>query len=383
MINIDFSKLKYSLTLALITSFVSGHSQQDQVYESDYFDYKLEKVVDGIKIPWGMVWLEEDVMLISDRSGDLWVVENGIKNEKPVEGLPEIYVRGQGGLLDIELHPDYKTNGWIYISYGSTDGGLKEDGGSTAILRAKLKNNTLVNVEKLFQARPLVTKGAHFGGRMEFDNDGYLFFSVGDRGESENAQLLENHRGKVYRLNDDGSIPNDNPFINTDNVLPEIWSYGHRNPQGLALNPFTGDLWEHEHAPKGGDEINIIKKGANFGWPVITYGINYNGTKITDITSSPEMEQPVMYWLPSIAPCGMAFVSSDIYPEWKGDLMVGSLKFQYLERCVVRDDRVLHREKLVTDIGRLRNVRQGPDGYIYIAVEGDSGGIFKIIPIRE
>lgn len=264
-----------------------------------------------------------------------------------------------------------------YLTYALADG--QGSGGNTALMRAKIDNNTLVSHELLYKATPNTTKGVHFGSRITFDNDGYLYFSIGDRGDHDlNPQDLSRDGGKIYRLHDDGQIPVDNPFFNTSDAKKAVYSYGHRNPQGMIKHPETGAIWTHEHGPKGGDEINIIKKGKNYGWPIITYGINYSGTPITDVTEMEGMEQPLYYWVPSIAPSGMAFVTSSVYPQWKGSLLVGSLSFQYLERLEIKDNKVVSREKLLVDIGRVRNVVQGPDGYIYVAIEGT--GIVKLVP---
>ncbi len=338
-------------------------------------DFTSEIVVDGIQNPWGMVFLPNNNILISEKSGKLLLFKSG--NTIEVGNAPEVYNRGQGGLMDIELHPDYKNNGWIYFSYASSEGDDK--GGNTAILRAKLSNNRLVQKQLLYKAVPNTTKGQHFGSRLEFDRDGYLFFSIGERGDRDvNPQDITRDGGKIYRLHDDGKVPQDNPFVGQDGAKTAIYSYGHRNPQGLALHPETGELWEHEHGPRGGDEINIIQKGKNYGWPVITYGINYSGTKITDETARPGMEKPLYQWTPSIAPSGMAFVTSDKYPNWKNSLLVGSLSFQYLERLEIKDTKVVYREKLLDGMGRVRNVRQGPDGYIYVGIEGK--GVFRLVP---
>ena len=338
-------------------------------------NYTTEVIVPDLNIPWGMVFLPDGSMLITEKAGELIHFKNGVKTS--IEGLPEIYVRGQGGLMDLELHPDYKNNGWLYISYASPEG--DEAGGNTAILRAKLDTNTLVEKQLLYKAGPNTKKGQHWGSRMEFDNEGYLYFSVGDRGSRDiNPQDFTRDGGKIYRLNDDGSIPEDNPFINTTHAKTAIYSYGHRNPQGMIKNPLTGAIWVHEHGPRGGDEINIIQKGKNFGWPVISYGINYDGTTFTDITEKEGMEQPLFYWIPSIAPSGMTFISSDIYPNWKGNLLVGSLKFEYIERLVLENNEVVKREKLFEGLGRVRHVLEAPDGYIYAAIEGL--GIVKIVP---
>ncbi|MFV0540140.1 MAG: PQQ-dependent sugar dehydrogenase [Aestuariibaculum sp.] len=337
-------------------------------------NYTIELIVPDLSIPWGLVFLPDGSMLISEKSGKLILFKNNRKIS--ISGLPEIHVYGQGGLMDLKLHPNYKNNGWIYISYASK----KDDGegGNTAIMRAKLKNNTLVEQQLLYKAEPNTTKVQHFGSRIEFDNNGYLYFSIGDRGQREvNPQDITKDGGKIYRLNADGSVPSNNPFANNQNAKKAIYSYGHRNPQGMVKHPKTGDIWIHEHGPQGGDEINIINKGKNYGWPVISYGINYNGTPFTDLTKKEGMEQPLFYWVPSIAPSGMAFVTSDKYPDWKENLLVGALKFMYLERLILKNDKVVKREKLFENIGRVRNVCQAPDGYIYLSVEGK--GIYKII----
>jgi len=337
--------------------------------------YTHEIIVPDISIPWGFAFLPDQSMLITDKQGKLIHFKNGKKTM--ISGLPNIKVQGQGGLLDIILHPNYTTNGWIYISYASADG--IGEGANTAIMRCKLKDNTLVEKQLLYKASPNSKKGQHFGSRMVFDNDGYLYFSIGDRGNrDENPQNIERDCGKIYRLYEDGRIPKDNPFVNTPNAKIAIYSYGHRNPQGMVRHPETGSIWTHEHGPRGGDEINIIQAGKNYGWPKISYGINYSGTTFTDYESLPGMEQPLHYWDPSIAPSGMAFVTSDIYPEWKGNLLIGSLKFQYLNRCVLSNNKVIKQEKLLEGLGRVRSVNQGPDGYIYVGVE--NVGIVKIIP---
>ncbi|MCL4147782.1 UNVERIFIED_CONTAM: hypothetical protein GTU68_009432 [Idotea baltica] len=321
-----------------------------------------------------MAFLPDGSMLITEKTGELIHFKDGAKTN--IEGAPEVYVRGQGGFLDIEIHPDYENNGWIYMTYASSEG--EGEGGNTALARARLSNNTLIDFERLYKAEENTKKGQHWGSRIKFDNEGYLYFSIGDRGNRDvNPQDITRDCGKIYRLNDDGTIPSDNPFVDVENAKTAIFSYGHRNPQGMAKNPFTGAIWVNEHGPQGGDEINIIQKGKNFGWPVISYGINYNGTSFTDLTAKEGMEQPLFYWVPSIAPSGMAIVSSDKYPDWEGNVLVGSLKFKYLERLILENDKVVKREKLFEDIGRVRDVVQAPDGYIYVAVEGE--GIVKII----
>lgn len=363
--------------LALCTLNACGQSKTNDVKITTpkNIAYATETVVPDINIPWGMVFLPDNSMLITDKFGDLIHFKN--KKKTIVKNAPKVVARGQGGLLDIELHPNYEENGWIYISYSSAEGEGK--GANTAIMRARLKDGALIDNEVLYKATPNTTRGQHFGSRLEFDNEGYLYFSIGDRGNRDvNPQDITRDCGKIYRIHDDGQIPEDNPFVNDPNAKHAIYSYGHRNPQGLVKHPKTGKIIDHEHGPRGGDEINIIEKGKNYGWPVVTYGINYSGTSITDLTEKQGMEQPMYYWVPSIAPSGMTYITSDKYPEWKDNLLVGSLVFQYLERLEIKNNTVIKREKLFDGIGRMRNVRQGPDGYIYLAVENE--GILRIVP---
>ena len=337
--------------------------------------FQAELFVDGLQIPWGFTFLPDNSLLITEKEGKMIHFSNGEKTM--IGNVPEVYQRGQGGLLDIALHPKYEENGWIYFTYASSEG--EEKGGHTALMRAKLKEDTLVENELLYKAVPNTTKGQHFGSRIVFDNQGYLYFSIGERGDRDvNPQDIKRDGGKIYRIYDDGRIPEDNPFVGVAGAKEAIYSYGHRNPQGLIKHPQTGEIWDHEHGPRGGDEINIIKKGANYGWPVVTYGINYSGTPITDETQKEGMEQPIHYWVPSIAPSGMAYVSTDTYKDWKGSILVGSLAFQYLERVVLKGTTVVAREKLMADMGRVRAVEEGPDGLLYVAVEGK--GIYKLLP---
>ena len=336
--------------------------------------YTTEVVVEGIPIPWGIDFLPDQSMLITDKSGEIYHFKDGKKQK--LSNVPEVYVRGQGGLLDIAVHPDYANNGWIYFTYASSEG--EGEGGNTAIARAKINGSQLTNIEVLYKAGPNTTKGQHFGSRIAFDKEGYLYFSAGERGaRDENPQDITRDNGKVYRLNDDGSIPQDNPFVGKENAKEAIYSYGHRNPQGMILNPETGEIWVHEHGPQGGDEINVVKAGANYGWPVVTYGENYDGTPITEERSRPEFEDPIFYWLPSIAPSGFAYVTSEKYPDLKGNLLAGSLKFQYLELLILDGKKITKREKLVEKVGRLREVVEGPDGNIYLGVEGK--GVLKLV----
>ena len=356
-----------------ITSCISQENPP-MIETPDQSKYTTELIVDGIDIPWGMDFINEEELLVTDKKGTLYHVLKGVKTE--VSGLPKIYVRGQGGLLDVALHPNFKSNGLVYLAISVNIEG--DEGGNTALYRGTYEEFKLKNIELLYKAVPNTKKGQHWGSRIVFDDEGHLFFGVGDRGNRDvNPQDLKKDGGKIYRLNLDGSIPDDNPFINEEGAKKAIYTYGNRNPQGLIFHPNTGDLWEHEHGPKGGDEINILKKGKNYGWPVITYGINYSGTSITDKREMPGMEQPLYYWVPSIAPSGIAFSTSGVYKDWEGDIFVGSLKFKYLERLVIKNNKVTKREKILNEIGRVRNVKEGPDGYLYLGVDGK--GILKVI----
>lgn len=358
--------MKKILTLALLALAM-------QVFAQNEFKFDTEVVVSDINIPWGIDWLPSGEMLVTERGGKLYKVVNGQKTE--ITGIPAVVAEGQGGLLDIKVHPNYKTNGWIYLSYSKD----MEDGlTTTAVSRGKLSGNKFVEAADVFKAEPASKTRHHYGSRVVFDKNGKMYVSVGDRGNhDQNPQSLRNHCGKIHRMNDDGSTPSDNPYVGNMVAMQTIYSYGHRNPQGMALNPFTGAIWEHEHGPQGGDEINIPQPKKNYGWPVISYGINYDGTKLTDITEKEGMEQPLLYWVPSIAPSGMDFVSSSRYGALKGDLLVGSLKFAYLKRVDLDGDKVVKEEQYLEGLGRVRCVRQGPDGYIYLGVEGK--GVLKLI----
>lgn len=367
---------KISFVIICLSFFLSQCQKNTEFKSADDFSYKAETVVDGLDIAWGMEFLPDGSMLIGEQEGKMLLFKDGETTQ--IKGVPEVVYDNQGGLLDLKLHPDYSNNGWIYFSFsGNTEN--DDEGANTVIMRARLKENELIDKEVIYKATPNTKKGHHFGSRIEFDKDGYLFFSVGDRGNRDvNPQDIKRDGGKIYRLNDDGSIPSDNPFVSTPGAKAAVFSYGHRNPQGMAMNPGTGEIWVHEHGPQGGDEINIIKPGKNYGWPLITYGINYDDSTITDDTDLPGMEQPLHYWVPSIAPSGMDFINSDRYPAWKGNLLVGSLKFQYLNLVSVENGKVVKEEKLMEGMGRVRTVKVAPDGYIYVSVE--QLGIVRLIP---
>ena len=351
----------------------------DGIEHSEVLKFKVDTVVSGLDVPWGLEFLPNGDLLISERKGELLrFTTSGVLNT--IKGLPAIKASGQGGLLDLELHPDYENSGWLYFAFSSPNKG-DDNLVNTAIMRARLKGNELVDKELVFKAFPETEKRHHYGCKLEFDKEGYLYFSVGDRGNRDrHPQYLDNDCGKIHRIHDDGSIPVDNPFVQTDGARPGIYSYGHRNPQGVCMHPETGLIWTDEHGPKGGDEINVIEAGKNYGWPVISFGINYNGTVFTTDTAKAGMEQPLHYWVPSIAPCGMTFVTGDRYPDWKNNILTGSLRFEYLHRCVLKDNKVVHEEKLLQNVGRVRNVEMSPDGFIYVAIE-KPGKILKLIPV--
>lgn len=359
-----------------ITSIKSNQqipSVQNIPLIEDQKNYTVTPVIEGLNNAWGMTWLPNGDLIYTEKEGKLYRF-NGTESVE-ITGLPEVYLRGQGGLLDVITHPEFDKNGRIYISYASSDG--EGPGGNTAIATAVLKNDQLVDLKVLYKATPNTKKGQHFGSRFAWDSDGYLYFSIGERGERDvNPQDLSRDGGKIYRLHDDGSVPADNPFIDIAGAKTAAFTYGNRNPQGMTVHPKTGEIVSHEHGPQGGDEINFIKSGRNYGWPVISYGENYGGGEFAESKAKEGMEQPFYYWTPSIAPSGFAIINNPAYKLWNGNYLVGSLKFQYLEMLYVDEKGITKREKLVDGIGRLRNVKMGPDGFIHISVEGK--GIFKI-----
>lgn len=382
------SKYLFLIMILFIFSCTEKNSEgQDQtadenfkgtVIESEKQKFGVETITDKLSNPWGIAFLPDGRILVTERAGEIRIVKDGELLDEKVTGVPAVFAEGQGGLLDIQLHPDYESNGWIYISYSKPGPG----GAGTTIIRAKLDGNALTGIEELFSAQPFTDSGVHFGSRIAFDGKGYMFFSSGERGTMENAQKLENHLGKILRLHDDGKIPTDNPFVNTTGAKPEIWSYGHRNPQGLIYDAETGTLYAHEHGPKGGDELNVVEKGKNYGWPVITYGINYDGNPISDKTSMEGMEQPITYWVPSIAPCGMVKLTSDKYPGWKNNIFIGALALTHLSRVELNaSGGEVSKEKLLDKTARFRAVAQSPDGYLYAATEGP-GTLIKLIPVN-
>ncbi len=342
------------------------------------FTGKVVTLTQGLEHPWSMAFLPDGRILITERPGRLRIFQNGSLHPEPISGLPKITAKGQGGLLDVILHPEYKKTGWIYFSYVAP--GNRSMG--TEVARARLVNHRLKDLEVIFRLARKTSESYHFGSRLLFDKDGYLYITIGDRGDRPRAQNLADHAGSVIRIHDDGSIPKDNPFSSQQGAKPEIYSYGHRNPQGIAMHPATGEVWIHEHGPQGGDELNIIHKGNNYGWPTITYGVNYViGTSIGEGTHKQGMEQPHYYWVPSIAPSGMAFYSADKFTNWKGNLFIGSLKFQLLTRLELVGDQVVREERLLKGkLGRIRDVRVGPDGYLYLLTDAANGKMVRLEP---
>lgn len=352
---------------------------EGEIHQSEELNYQVQTVVENVEIVWGMAFLPNGNMIINKRDGDMLLVRDGQLVEEPIGGVPEVHAQGQGGLLDVELHPQYEENGWIYFSYSKPGDG----GANTSVMRARYDEeaHSLVDNEEIYEATPFTDKGQHFGSRIAFDPDGYLFFSIGDRGEREKAQDITLINGSLFRLHDDGSIPEENPFVGKDG-LDEIYTYGVRNIQGMDVHPETGIVWTNEHGPRGGDEINVHREGGlNFGWPEISYGINYDGSVFTEDTVKTGMEQPVWFWDPSIAPSGMTFVTSERYPEWEGNILNGALSFQLISRIVVDGEEFVHEERILDGIGRIRDILEAPDGYIYFSNESD-GTINRIIPVE-
>lgn len=374
------TRLQIIKTLLALLLFVmsSVHAKGTSIPDSDSDkSFSLELVTKGVDVPWGMAWLNPSDMLVTDRKGELRLIRNGELLAEEIIGIPKVNAKSQGGLLDVEVDPNYAQNGWIYLSYAGFEG--DEKGSHTSIVRGKLKGFEFVESDVIFSGSPNTTKNHHYGSRIEFDKDGYLYFSIGDRGDrAVSPQRLDRDAGKVHRIHADGSIPKDNPFVGQNGANQSVYSYGHRNPQGMAMHPETGRIWTHEHGPRGGDEINLVSAATNYGWPVITYGVNYNGSIITEETHKDGMQQPNWQWTPSIAPSGMTFVTSDKYPQWHGKMLVGSLKFLHLVLVDLDGENVTGHNKVFENIGRVRSVKQGADGFIYVGTDGT--GIFRIVP---
>lgn len=353
-----------------------------QPQQTQHHRFNVVTVVEGLEHPWGLAFLPDGGMLVTERPGRLRVVRNGRLEPQPVGGVPQVWARGQGGLLDVVLHPDFATNRFVYLSYSKPGA---DNSATTAVIRGRLEGNTLTNVEELFEADAYRTRGQHFGSRIVFDGNGYMFVTVGDRGDNphsddHDAQNLSNHAGKTMRLHDDGRVPQDNPFVGRAGAKPEIFTYGNRNQQALARHPQTGELWATEHGARGGDELNVLRAGLNYGWPIITHGVNYSGRSIGIGSEREGLEQPVVHWVPSIATSGMAYYTGDRFPQWRNDLFVGGLAGQKLVRIRLRGTEPVEQETVLEGMGRIRDVRSGPDGMIYLLIDAAEGRMVRLEP---
>lgn len=379
--------------IVLMATLSTGALSQD-VYQSAHHDYRVVPVAEDLVQPWSMAWLPNGDMLITEKPGRLRMVRDGQLLPEAIPGTPEVLYKGQGGLFEVVPHPDFNENQWVYLTFAKPNANEVDDGSTTAIARGRLQGDRLTNVVELFAAQ--ASGFGHYGGKLVFDGEGHMFLTLGDRqdfsfGDREalmahSAQDRSNHKGVIVRLNDDGTVPDDNPFVGVDGVLPEIWSYGHRSPQGLAIHPITGDLWESEHGPQGGDEINLIEPGNNYGWPVVGRGVNYGafGRPIHVGISEEGMTSPTNFWVPSIATSGLMIYSGDKFPMWVGDIFSGALAGEQLARVHLDDDyrSVVLEETLAYDMGRIRDVRQGPEGFIYLAISDRQGGPSPIVRLE-
>lgn len=369
-----------STASAQATASAMVSSGDAPVFRSERHTFRVATVVAGLEFPWGMAFLPGGEILVTERPGRLRVIRGGLLDPTPVAGVPEVWASGQGGLLDVALHPDFAKNRLVYLSYSKP--GAK--GATTAVVRGTFDGKRLSGVEEIFEADAWNKNRVHFGSRLLFDGKGHLFISIGERGEMQQAQELGNHQGTIVRLHDDGRVPADNPFVGREGARPEIWAYGIRSPQGITLHPETGALWEVEHGPRGGDEINLILPGRNYGWPVITYGINYNGQPISDITEKEGLEQPLHYWVPSIATSGIAIYDGDAFPGWKGSVFVGGLAGMQLARVSFEGTRPTSEETLLAELRhRIRDVRVGPEGHLYLLVDAKDAPLLRLEPLAN
>lgn len=367
--------------LALATAgLIFATSAMADTAQTERHKVEATTIAEGLSFPWGIAFLPNGEALVTEKSGTLRRVGmNGVISDA-ITGVPDVVYKSQGGLLDVAIDPNFGDNNWVYVSYSEADpaGG---EGNSTAVARGKLIGNNLQDVEVIFRGAPKYKSGAHFGSRLAFSPEGYLFITLGDRYSAmDDAQTLDNHHGKVVRIWPDGTVPEDNPFVNKEGALPEIWTYGHRNVQGAAIHPDSGVLWTVEHGPKGGDEINISMAGANYGWPIATYGVDYDGSIISDQTHAEGTVQPHYYWLPSIATSNMIFYTGDEFPAWQGDVLVAALKTMKVARLDLEANRVMHEEDLFVDLvkQRIRDIEQGPDGAIYLITDDRNGKLIRI-----
>lgn len=383
--------------VALTLKYFAQSADTSVLFRSEHHDIRVVTVADRLDSPWSMAFLPDNTLLITERSGQLRIVRDGKLVAEPVAGVPEVWARGQGGLLEVVPHPDFADNQFLYLSYSKPNADGSE--ATTAVARGLFDGHQLSDVEDIFVAEAWSPRGQHFGSKLAFDADGYLFVTVGDRGSSPLAepradhpsQQLSNHQGAVVRLHDDGRVPDDNPFVGRDGALPEIWSHGHRNPQGMVIHPDTNEVWITEHGPQGGDELNLARPGRNYGWPVVGYGDQYGGQEIHDDTHREGMEQPLLHWTPSIATSGLMIYTGDVFTEWRGHLLAGGLAGKQVARIVVAESetggyqvRALERSPLLAGWARIRDVRQGPDGFVYLVTNGGgrSGGPMAVVRLE-
>jgi aldose sugar dehydrogenase len=379
----------FSLVTAALVLSSGASTSGNTTFKSAYHDYQVVTVVDALVQPWSIAFLPGGDTLITERPGRLRIVRQGKLLPQPVEGVPQVFHSGQGGLLEVAPHPNFATNRLLYLSFSKPQAG---DQSTTALVRGRFENDRLSGVEQLFES---VSKGrGHYGGKIAFDRNGFLFLTLGDRQvppegnlDAHPAQDLSNHHGKIVRLHDDGRVPADNPFVNRAGAKPEIWSWGHRNVQGLAIHPETGDVWTDEHGPQGGDELNRVLPGQNYGWPVVGFGVNYQtGLAIHTGTHRSGMEQPVNVWVPSIGISGLMIYTGDRFPQWKGNFFAGGMVGQQLARLTMQGQRVVNQETLVQQMGRIRDAKQGLDGYIYLITddrEGKPTPVYRIEPVTR
>lgn len=374
------------VAVLLVLTVASPALSQSTVQRSAYHDYRVVTVVPELENPWSIAFLPSGEMLVTERPGRLRIVRDGALLPDPVAGTPAVLARGQGGLMEVALHPDYESNHLLYLSYSKPN--ADNSAATTAVARGRFENDALTDVEDIFVA---MTEGrGHYGSKLAFDADGYLFITVGERQvpstghlEAHPAQDTSNHHGVTVRLHDDGRVPADNPFVGQEGSRPEIWSYGHRNPQGLVVHPDTGDVWSTEHGPQGGDELNLISPGNNYGWPVVGFGVNYrSGSAIHEGTLREGMEPPVHVWVPSIAAAGLMIYTGDAFPDWRGSMFAGGLAGEQVARLTLEGQSIVHEETLVSRMGRIRDVRQGPDGLIYIAIDGRGGALTPVLRLE-
>jgi glucose/arabinose dehydrogenase len=369
--------LPHALVVPLALWQTACAAADGQTFQSAHHQYRVEVLFEGLEHPWALAFLPDGRMLVTERPGRLNLLDPRDGSRRRIAGVPEVAAVSQGGLLDVALHPKFQENNWVYLSYSAR----RDRGLATHVGRGRLVGDRLEDFRVLFRAEPALSRGQHFGSRLVFDRQGWLFFTVGDHGERDSAQDRGTHMGTVIRLTDDGRVPPDNPFVKEPGARPEIYSYGHRNPQGMTLHPRTGALWLHEHGPRGGDEINLPKPGLNYGWPKVTFGREYFGPTIGPEPPQPGFESPIHHWTPSIAPSGMAFYDGDKFPRWRGDLFVGALTHRHLQRLRLDGEKVVEQEPLLSDLKwRIRDVRSGPDGYLYVLPDDGDAKLIRLVP---